>query len=60
MTKREERLIELMKENFEIDLSEFANSLDCGESVEDIEINGITKYVNKEEYELLKEMLENE
>lgn len=51
MTKQEE-LIEFIKEKFGIDLSE-----DNGELVEDFEINGITKYVNEEEYELLKECL---
>lgn len=61
------KVIEFIKENFEIELhydEEYDEYTICfmeyDECLEEIAITGVTKYVTKEEYELLKEMFGNE
>ena len=56
------KVIEIIKENFEVELhydEEYDEYTICfmeyDECLEEIAITGITKYVNKEEYDLLKE-----
>ena len=58
------KVIEFIKENFEVELhydEEYDEYTICfmeyNECLEEIAITGITKYVNKEEYDLLKEYL---
>lgn len=60
------KVIEFIKENFEVELhydEEYDEYTICfmeyDECLEEIAITGITKYVNKEEYDLLKECLDD-